>query len=246
MELTKADLNFILTRTPSDIRRQMKANERRLFLAGGFIRATLAGEKVSDIDLFGPNKEFSEGVANKIAVERKARLHKTDNAITLLSPPRVPVQFITRWAFSDAQSLVKSFDFTVCQAAIWSELVQKAEGETPEVYRWRSIISDRFYSDLAARRLFYTSPVRIEEVGGSLLRVIKFVKKGYNIQAPSLAAVVARIVSGLDHDLIRREAAIENQGQEEREAFVIAGLLRQVDPLVVIDGVDFIDEHDVV
>ena len=39
----------------------------------------------------------------------------------------------------------------------------------------------RFYPDLAARRLVYTSPLRNEDAGGSILRVLKFYQRGYRI-----------------------------------------------------------------
>src|SRR3546814_4873776 len=73
------------------------------------------------------------------------------------------VQFITRWTFDNAADLVASFDFTVCQAAIWRNRL----GE------WKSLISNSFYIDLAGRRLVYTAPEPQEEPGGSMLRVIK-------------------------------------------------------------------------
>lgn len=236
-ELTKSDLNFVLTRIPKDILKLLKTNAGKLFLAGGFIRATISGDKVSDIDLFGRSKDEMLNIAKDLTLDRKGRYFQTDNAITVLSPPRYPVQFITRWLFADAEKLVQSFDFTVCQAAIWCEKHQsKIDEETK--YTFHSMISDRFYSDLAARRLYYTHPVRDEDVGGSMLRVIKYIKKGYSIQAPSLAGVIARIVNKVD---------IEKAGKSELSiSTVITGLLREVDPLTIIDGVDFVDEHEVV
>lgn len=245
-QLTASDLNFVLTRTPRDILAQLKQFPGILFLAGGFIRATIAGEKVSDIDLFGPTESFCVQQANALAVKRKARVHKTNNAITVLAPPRVPVQYITRWTFSGPAELVSSFDFTICQAAIWADKVEvKAEGVNPG-YKFRSLICDNFYPDLAARRLVYTQPKRIEETGGSLMRAFKFVKKGYNIQAPSIAGLVARTISGVDMRAVEKSVAIDGGTVEERTAFVVMGLLRQVDPLVVIDGVDFVDEHQTI
>jgi hypothetical protein len=73
--------------------------------------------------------------------------------------------------------------------------------------------------------------------------VIKFIKRGYNIQDPSLAGVISRIVCKLDFDKIG--VNIPGHINETRTAMIITGLLRQVDPLTVIDGVDFVDEHEV-
>ena len=54
--LIDADLHFVMSRLPHDVRSMVKENG--LFLAGGFIRATIAGEKPSDIDLFGATKDL--------------------------------------------------------------------------------------------------------------------------------------------------------------------------------------------
>jgi len=247
--LTPQDLNFVLSRCPRDILKLLKQNPDKLFLAGGFIRSTISGEKVSDIDLFGTGKDDLLRIAKDLTLERKGRYFCTDNAITVLSPPRFPVQFITRWLFIDPQRLVESFDFTVCQAVIWAEkniISAQGVGEPEkEVFKFYSLVSDTFYADLAARRLVYTFPKREEEAGGSFMRVIKMVKRGYNVQAPTLAGVMARIMSKVSLD---KEMRLNSSGTMDEKwiAQVVTGLLRQVDPLTVVDGVDFVDEHEVV
>lgn len=241
MQLSRTDLNFVLSRCPKDILKLLQENNENLFLAGGFIRSTLSGEKVSDIDLFGADKEKLKQIATELAYERKGRHFSTENALTVLSPPRIPVQFIIRWLFTDPEVCIKSFDYTICQAVIWTEKIEidsiSEDGSVikkPKII-FHSAISDSFYQDLAARRLVYTFPQREEEPGGSFMRMIKFIKKGYNIQAPSMAGVMSRIFMN-----------IRESGDEQWIATVIAGLLRQVDPLMVIDGVDFIDEHEII
>ena len=232
--LMKDDLNFVASRIPRDIRELMK--ERGLFLAGGFIRSTIAGEKPSDLDLFGPSLDMLENCALKLTTDRKGRFHTSDNAFTVLSPPRMPVQFIHRWLYEftpeGADKLLSEFDFTIAQAMIWRD----DKG-------WHSLASERFYPDLAARRLVYTFPQRIEDAGGSLLRVRKFLSKGYNIQAPSLGGVVARIAMA-----VRWNDLYDSDGQtrERMAAKVITGLIREVDPLAIVDGIDTIDKHEVV
>lgn len=224
-ELTPTDLHFVVSRTPKDIRALMETGH--LFLAGGFIRSTIAGEKVNDIDLFGRSKDELEAAAKDIALSRHGRYFGTDNAFTVLAAPRTPVQFIHRWLFNDPLQCAASFDFTIAQAVIWKD-----------AGNCRSSCSDRFYSDLAARRLYYTSPIRNEDAGGSLLRVRKFLAAGYNIQAPSLAAVIARLVKGIHPSKFAETG-------EDAIADIVTGLLREVDPLRVVDGMDIIDEHQV-
>lgn len=221
-ELLNTDLHFVLTRLPKDVRNLMK--KHGLILGGGFIREVIAGNKANDIDLFGATLVQLLSATLELQQDRSARKFETANAITLISSPRMPVQFIKRWLFTDATAVVQSFDFTVCQAAIWF-----ADG------RWQSRIADRFYCDLAARRLVYTSPAREEEAGGSMMRVRKFLARGYTIQASSLGAVIARLIGKVRNSPLA--------STEEGAAAVLTGLLREVDPLLVVDGVDAVEEH---
>lgn len=230
MDMHPDDIRYVVTRLPKDIRDLLTEHAGKLFVGGGFIRATIAGEEPSDIDLFGHDAAVLENIAAILKDRRDgARLYKSKNAITIITPNRMPVQFITRWAFDNAAALVDSFDFTVCQAAIWREgnKVNSA---------WLSAIGERFYLDLAGRRLVYTSPQREEEVGGSMLRVLKYVKRGYSIQVTSLGDVIARLV----HKVIDSHMTADEAGVGQ----VISGLLREVDPLTVVDGFDIVDEHE--
>lgn len=246
IELHKYDLRHVVERLPRDVRDLLSDHPRKLFVAGGFVRAVVAGEKPSDIDIFGGDPEWLENVARGFMARRPgARLHKSKNALTILSPERMPVQFITRWTFEDdvgdgsrarrksaQEKLADSFDFTVCQAAIWRNGNQSNRP-------WRSITGPRFYSDLAARRLHYTVPRRIEEAGGSLLRVIKYIQRGYSIQVESLAQVVARLNSAVTPERVPGGA-----GDEIGVAAVYAGLLREVDPMLTIDGLEVSFDHE--
>ena len=221
--LSKNDIHFVVSRLPKDIRELMQKDQ--VFLGGGFLRATIAGEKPSDIDLFGPSEEILDNCANKLVANRPgARKIRTKNAITIYQSPRLPVQFITRWMFDDPVRLAESFDFTISQAVIWYNRTP-VQVDT----RWLSWTAEDFYADLAARRLVYTQPKRNEDAGGSLMRVRKFLGRGYNIQVPALAAVLARLVSGVD-------AGRVDVKDEVATSRVLEGLLREVDPLTIIDG----------
>lgn len=240
--LTPTDEHLVVSRLPKDVRAIMRSDPR-IMVGGGFIRATIAGEKPSDIDLFGPSKEVLKSAATAIALERKGRIHETDNAFTVLAPPRMPLQFISRWVYDDPERLIAEFDFTICQAVVvCTEAVRPALaiGEDPARVRmvFRSVCSEGFYSDLAARRLVYTFPQREEDAGGSLLRVRKYLARGYNIQVGSLGGVISRLMSGVrfDSDQVHTD--------ERFRAKVITGLLREVDPMLVVDGVEIIDEHE--
>lgn len=232
--LTTNDIRYVVSRLPRDIRELLTENARALFVGGGFIRETIAGHAPADIDLFSDTLERCNALADLLVARRnaagfKVKKHVSRNAITLLTEGRLPIQFITRWTFSDATALVASFDFTVCQAAIWRSGKMSNDA-------WKSCVGEQFYVDLAGRRLVYTSPRREEEAGGSLLRAIKFVKRGYSIQVSSLGAVIARLSYAVrDSYMAATEAGT---------AQVLTGLLREVDPLQVVDGLEVIDNHD--
>lgn len=228
IKLTDSDARFVFARLPKDIQALMM--KERVFLAGGFIRETIAGNRPHDIDLFGGSAMMLKGALNALKEDRPgSRLFHTDNAATLLTMGRMPVQVITRWLYDDPAVLMHDFDFTVCQAVIWCE-----PGSVFGVrHLVNSVCHDEFYSDLAARRLNYTSPQRTEDAGGSMLRVRKFLARGYNIQPPSLGRVIARLVKAVRNP--------ENM-TEEMAGQVVAGLLLEVDPFNVVDGIEFLDE----
>ena len=230
-ELSWHDLQWCLRRTPRQVLKLLKDRPGKLFVAGGFVRSCVAHETVSDIDLFVPSKDEAITASAALVIESEgARAHHTDNAITVTGKGLVlPVQFIHRWTFDSAEKLIASFDFTIAMAGFWwYEKPSDGSIETQvdnvlfphKQSGWRSICDDRFYEDLAGKRLIYTSPIRNEDAGGSMLRVLKFYQRGYRIPLDSLGAVIARLMKG-----------VREQAQSEEEvAKVVTGLLREVDP----------------
>lgn len=227
--LSPYDLVSCVRRLPWVVRNLLKTNPNQLIVAGGYIRATVANEPVSDIDVIAPSKELAGRCAANLVAEKNVRLVTTDNAFTVCLRP-IPVQFVHRWTFADAESAIASFDFTIARAAFWWDGTQ-----------WASIVDPAFYSDLAAKRLVYCSPVRIEEAGGSMLRVLKFYQKGYRIPLDSLGAVIARTVAEVDFQTLKDRATRYDQPEEasyeQRVATIVTGLLREVDPLIDPDHV---------
>lgn len=228
MEFSPNDLRYVVERLPRDVRSLLSAYPQQLFLGGGFIREVIAGNTPNDIDLFGPDASFVETVARDFAERQRqgSRFHKSHNACTVAEPGRLTVQFITRWTFDDPKKLMESFDFTICQAVVWRNGHKSNDA-------WRSCVGERFHLDLASRRLVYTNPIREEEAGGSMLRVIKFVRRGYSIQVTSLGDVIARVM---------RAYRPERVGGAMTDGGVIAGILREVDPSLVVDGFDVVED----
>jgi len=211
MNLLREDLSWCVRRLPSAVVTLLKSNPS-VCVAGGFIRSCIANETINDIDLFVTSSDQARAIAD-ILKPPHGRIITTENAHTVIGLG-LPVQIIHRWTFESPSHILPSFDFTIAQAVLW----HSTNG-------WESLISERYYQDLASRRLIYTSPTRIEEVGGSLLRVLKFYQRGYRIQLDSLGAVVARLTTGVKD--IRRF-----DGDEPGLAKILSSLLRLVDPNV--------------
>lgn len=234
--LTKNDVDHAVRRLPKKLADMLKANPNKVIIAGGYLRSRITGEKVNDIDLFAPTKAEAYAFALKYT-ERTSRIddgtleggiallpqpreiYETDNAYTLIKTwPRI--QIIHRWTFEDPVAAIESFDFTIAKAALWFDGA-----------RWDSVCHPDYYADLAAKRLVYTSPVRDEEAGGSMLRVLKFYQRGYRIPMESLAAVLARLVKAIDYSKIDTK----RPNVEAQLGYVLSGLLREVDPSIEAD-----------
>lgn len=215
MRLNNYDMQFCIRRLPKRLKELMIKHGETVVVAGGYVRSIVAGEHISDIDVFAGNKEVSEKLAMEL-MYNKSDLYKTDNAITVKSY-RIPIQFIYRWIYDNPLGVLQSFDFSICQAAIWYDLKAK---------KWSSQCADNFYPDLAAKRLVYLSPIRNEDAGGSLLRVLKYYQRGYRIPLDSFGAVLARLFESIEWDTTMAEHDI---------ATLITGLLVEVDPAGFID-----------
>lgn len=243
-------------RCPKALLHTMKAAmPGKIFVGGGFLRSIVSGEAVNDVDVFVSSKENALTLARTLAIRKMHLVRKTevdgivtirpllftelnknqvqqvergiyttDNAYTLtgFSPS---IQIIHRWVFDAGNLVAASFDFTCCAAAFWWDGAA-----------WRSYCDERFYCDVASKRLVYRAPERNEDAGGSMLRVLKYYQRGYRIPLDSLAKVIARLVKGVDFAKLTR---VEYDGTERREVIneydfgvIIAGLLREVDPQI--------------
>lgn len=210
--LVEDDVRFITTSLPKSVDDALRG-QPGVFLAGGFIRAKIAHEEVSDIDLFAASKMAALTLIRRIA--NGAQVHETDNAFTYRQRGGLPVQGIHRWVFDSPIECLKSFDFTIARAAVWWDGLV-----------WKSACDPLFYPHLAAKRLVYCSPDRNEDAGGSLLRLLKFYRRGYSAPLSTTGAVIARLMRAV------REDDPKWQGTEADRAAVLTGLLREVDPLL--------------
>ena len=235
--LTRSDLQFILLRTPKVVLDALKQYGEKVCVAGGFVRSVIAREDINDIDLFVGSKEFAEVLASYITTNLpdRPRVFRSDNAITIRPRGGFAIQIITRWTFPHPKAVIPSFDFTIARAVFWWQTDKQIEGSlVQEGAHWESVCDPLFYPDLAAKRLIYCAPTRVEEVGGSMLRVLKFYQRGYRIPVDHLAAVIARCMSSVSLTPTVRKSNLGcfDTLDEHEVARVVCGLLREVDPAI--------------
>jgi hypothetical protein len=209
LNLKRQDISWCITRLPKVIKSLLVNNRENVVLAGGYIRSCITNDKINDIDLFVKSKDEAIRVAKSLS----DKMFVTDNAFTIRLDNCPTIQIIHRWTFDSPDKIINSFDFTIARACIW----------WGDDSKWHSLIDDAFYSDLAAKRLVYCSPVREEEAGGSMLRVLKFYQRGYRIPLDSLGAVIARLAVAVQRKKI-------DDSSEESWARILTGLLYEVDP----------------
>ena len=214
MELDNFDLNRVCRMIPNKIKEVIESEfwRGKIFIAGGFIRDLIAGDKINDVDLFVNNKSDAELLLNILKENKK--VVKTDNAFTIVD--RLPIQIIHRWTFDNPEDVLKSFDFTICSATVYID--------KNGIYK--GICDDRFYKDLASKRLIYMNPVREEAAGGSLIRVLKFYKRGYNIPLNNLSQVISRL-------MIDANKCYEQKDIQHSLNMYINAKLFEVDPLAI-------------
>lgn len=215
MNLDNFDLNRVIRFLPSKIKSIMEQEfwKGKIFIAGGFIRDLVAGDKVNDIDLFVNNKAEAELLLSVLKGEKK--VISTDNAFTICE--RLPIQIIHRWTFQNPEEVLLSFDFSVCATSVYYD------------GSWKGICHERFYKDIASKRLIYLTPDREEAPGGSIIRVLKFYKRGYNIPLNNLSKVIARLMKDAEkcYDFNYPE------GVEDSLHKYVDNKLFEVDPLAI-------------
>lgn len=188
------DLVACLARLPKELAKAITEPEfaGKVFIAGGFVRAIVAGEPVNDIDVFVSDAKLADQLTVRLlkkeldvapTLGRLNTIYTTDNAYTLRTFSPV-IQIIRNRTYKDAFDIVHNFDFSVVAAAFYWHATKK---------QWASLTHGSFYKDLAAKRLCYLNPSHHDNAAGSLLRVLKFYKLGYHIPVESLSGVLARL-----------------------------------------------------
>lgn len=216
-ELAPEDLSWVVRRLPDDVKAQLRARGKAVFVAGGFIRACIAREEVQDIDLFVANGSEAVSLADALASKHILERIPTDNAITLINALYPPYQIVHRWTFAEPTDIVSAFDFTIAAAAVWYDC---------DYHGWKSACDPRFYTDLAAKRLVYRLTASNTDTGGSMLRMLKFYARGYTAPLTTISQITARLC--VNAKIGEDEAVMAEQ---------IVAHLEEVDPQDVLPAV---------
>lgn len=183
-ELDPRDLLKVVNSLPKPLYTAL--SKRDIYVCGGYIRAVVAGETPRDIDVFAKAPIDVDRATKDIG--RSPKVSSNSHTVQLDSGP--PIQFIISTYYPSAQDCIKSFDFTVCQAGVWCYPNNKGE------FKWHSVCSDRFYQDLASKRLAVNPDMDQIKAGSTMMRVLRYSKMGYTIGREDLAVVIAKMASG--------------------------------------------------
>lgn len=186
--LDSLDVQRVVRALPSKLRAVIQASSDLVVVAGGFVRSVVEGSKPRDIDLFVSSPVVAQYLAREIADVMGSTVTQSHKSYTVHHS--TPIQVVHKYSFSSPSSVLESFDYTIAQASVWCV----PEGE--EDYSWRGICAGRFYTDLAAKRLVYTMPDD-HDVGGSVYRMTKFLKRGYTILPVSASQILARLYTSV-------------------------------------------------
>jgi hypothetical protein len=155
---------------------------------------TFLGGSPKDVDIFGTSaevvreaiewfgwkcKEYDGGVATANSRTFKPAY---DHEVQ-------PVQFVERCFYPTHEALIESFDWSVCQCAVYwvKELHPWEVSEANCEVHFEAICTKGFGEDIQAGTLHYTAPERDEDPGASVLRMMKLTRRGFKPTEDSIA-----------------------------------------------------------
>jgi hypothetical protein len=190
MRLLSDFTDIIVKSLPAEVRDLLMDRGEQLCVAGGFCRDILAGKDPKDIDIFAVSKPVMDDAIDSFGWQTTWNRKNTANAVSFEQffpmEDDIPVQFVTRVFYPDHEDLIKSFDFSVCQIAIFFSAGQ-----------WVGLCSSAFWRDITAERATYMDPERDEDPGASVIRMVRFASRGYKIGETDVANVVGRFFGAL-------------------------------------------------
>lgn len=153
-------------------------DKKEYFVAGGAVRDLISGTKPKDFDLFFENEIERLRVIDTLKHKHKAAvMRETDNAMTLqiYAGNNVFKFDCIKKIYGTVQEVLDGFDFTVCCAAI-----------APGAFHYHK----NFFQHCLSKTLYFNKQQNDICV---IRRIIKYVKKGYYIDATQLVTAIKGI-----------------------------------------------------
>jgi hypothetical protein len=186
----------IVKALPHDVKEMMKEIGPGICVAGGFCRDAFLGTVPKDIDVFAIDKETMFNAIDWFewnAKEYDPYLKQTVNSVSCVPDydhDVPPIQFVTRVYYRYHVDLIESFDWSICQIALYY-----LSGSD----RFECISTDEFARDIQQGTLHYTAPIRDEDPGASVIRMLKLTQRGWKPTEESIARCLARFCAHLNN-----------------------------------------------
>jgi hypothetical protein len=186
-ELDPEDIKRVVSSLPAQISKGLRAYKDSVCIAGGYIRSIISNEPVNDIDVFITEK----GLTTKKFVEygpeysysQNTTRNSGDREDIIAVEEGQTIEIMNHYAGSGVNGILENFDYTVAMAAIWWD------GKM-----WQSSCHYMFYQDLASKRIRFLRPESERQGAREILRLLKYIQRGYTIDRPSLAQVISELV----------------------------------------------------
>ena len=204
--LIHPDLVANITRQlPEDVTRLLQHIRSGICVAGGFCRDAFLGESPKDVDIFGTSQMIVEEAIDWFGWNCKEYEAGVRTANSRTFKPRYdhevqPVQFVERCYYPTHAELIESFDWSVCQCAVY--FTQEPHGDG----HFEAICTNAFGEDIQAGKLHYTAPERDEDPGASILRMVKLTHRGFKPTEDSIARAIGRFAA----ELVKQETHLDD------------------------------------
>ncbi|GHU09838.1 hypothetical protein FACS1894151_08420 [Spirochaetia bacterium] len=129
------------------------------FIAGGCFKSYFMGNKIKDIDIFFPNRDYYEYA---VSANEEEVINQNENCITIMKDG-VKVDLICS-IFGTPEEVLSNFDFTVSKFAI----------DDQNVY-----YHDRFFKDITLKKLVIDD--KIPKPYSTFTRSIRYSRYGFNL-----------------------------------------------------------------
>lgn len=188
--LEDEDIKRVVYMLPEEIISMMKRHPGKVIVAGGFIRALVAGEDIRDLDIFITSEKEAKSWANEVDLDYEVKdKHLSTGPNEEFT---YEIQTVWRYEFKHPYEIPEQFDYTVVKAAIWFD-----EGSKSKLPNFIGICHERFYRDIARKALVFCCERDTERVT-SIPRLLRYTQYGYSMDTKSMAEVILKTCLSLD------------------------------------------------